>query len=237
MPPSENIMMRKLCRFKISRLKIKSFARNQERIRTANHTLLEHLQLLYAQDWCLIQTQTSLYLSPKWWNRLKKQWGGSSCFVQEANNKGVAYPGSCEEGKQHCSLLQHNFRAFPPTLGPPAPVKGDSASPVAWGLMELRSLNMHSHTERNRFELQGLCRSLALNMKCTVMPSLFQLKAKCLSSLLKTHGCQNICWSDKLQKQRPHSDCREESHCCKPAPGKRSIPTYKTEHHPKVKRK
>lgn len=127
---------------------------------------------------------------------------------------------------------------FTPLLDLQHPVKGDSASPVAQGLMELRwSLNVHSHTEGNRFELEGLCGSLALNVKCTVTLNLFQLKAKCLSSPLKTHGCQNICWSDKLQKQRPHSDCREESHCCKPAPGKCSIPTYKTEHHPKVKRK
>lgn len=53
------------------------------------------------------------------------------------------------------------------------PVQGDSASPEAQGLTELgRSLNMHSHTEGTRFELEGLCGSLALNMKCTVMPSL-----------------------------------------------------------------
>lgn len=127
---------------------------------------------------------------------------------------------------------------FPPFWDLQHPVKGDSASPVARGLMKLRrSLDMHSHTERNRFELEGLCGCLALNLKCTVTPSFFQLKAKCLSSPLKIHGCQNICWSDKLQKQRPHSDSREESHCYKPAPGECSIPTYKTEHYPKVKRK
>lgn len=40
--------------------KIKPFARNQERIRTANHTLPAHLQLLCVRDWCLIQTYTSL---------------------------------------------------------------------------------------------------------------------------------------------------------------------------------
>lgn len=62
---------------------------------------------------------------------------------------------------------------FPPFWDFHHPVQGDSASPEAQGLTELgRSLNMHSHTEGNRFELEGLCGSLALNIKCTVMPSL-----------------------------------------------------------------
>lgn len=162
----------------------------------------------------------------------------SFCFVQEVNTKGVLYPGSCDEGKLTVPYCNSTSGLFPPFWDLQHPVKGDSASPVARGLMKLRrSLDMHSHTERNRFELEGLCGCLALNLKCTVTPSFFQLKAKCLSSSLKIHGCQNICWSDKLQKQRPHSDSREESHCYKPAPGECSIPTYKTEHYPKVKRK
>lgn len=60
----------------------------------------------------------------------------SFCFTQKAKTKSVAYLGSCEEGKKHCSLLQHNFRAFSPTLGPPAPCERAfciSSSPGAHG--------------------------------------------------------------------------------------------------------
>lgn len=99
MQPSENIMMRKLCRFEIIKVEDQALCQasgeDQDSKSHPPSTPTTSLCLRLVSDSNPHQCLTLLLPKVVGWKRLQKQWGCLiPCFVQKAKTQGVAYPNS-----------------------------------------------------------------------------------------------------------------------------------------------
>lgn len=136
-----------------------------------------HLQLLCAWAWCPTQTHTGLskLLLP---SMVKLAPGAMelpdpSALCPKPGPKVLLNQGCCTEGHQMTSFpAATQLQDSSLTLGPPTPSAMGSCIFSSTGARRAVERSRPEHRGTRGFEPEGLCASLALNTRCTVMPSL-----------------------------------------------------------------